>query len=100
MPTRTTQTLVRFSSPFLLLGFNEPQPAGEYLVEHDEEMIEVFSRLAWHRVGAFIHVLAIGNPGSTHQMVPIAPADLDALQRLDALARTPAEARRVEIGGR
>ena len=37
MTTRTTQTIVRFSSAFLLPGFDAPQPAGEYRVDQDEE---------------------------------------------------------------
>ena len=45
MTTRTTQKVVRFLSAFSLPGFDAPQPAGEYLVDHDEEQIEVASRL-------------------------------------------------------
>ena len=84
MPTRTTSTIARFSSPFLLPGFDTPQPAGEYRVEHDEEMIEVSSRLAWRRVGAFIHLPAVGLQASTRQMVPVVPADLEAALEKDA----------------
>ena len=84
MPSRTTSTIARFSSPFLLPGFDTPQPAGEYRVEYDEEMIEVSSRLAWRRVGAFIHLPAVGLQASTRQMVPVVPADLEAALELDA----------------
>ncbi len=78
MTTRTTQTVVRFSSPFLLPGFDEPQPAGDYRIDRDEEQIEVFSRIAWRRTGAFIHLPAITVRSSTRQLVSINPADLDA----------------------
>lgn len=78
MTTRTTQTVVRFLSPFLLPGFEAAQPAGDYRVDQDEESIEIFSRLAWRRVGAFVHLPAIGTAGATRQMVPVKPADLDA----------------------
>lgn len=83
MTTRTTQTVARFSSPFLLPGFDAPQPAGDYRVDQDEELIEVFSRLAWRRVSAFVHLPAIGMNGQTHQMVPIDPADLEAALEKD-----------------
>jgi hypothetical protein len=83
MTTRTTQTVARFSSPFLLPGIDTPQPAGDYRIDHDEELIETFSRLAWRRVGAFIHLPAITAQGSTRQMVPINPADLDAALERD-----------------
>ncbi|YBV95236.1 hypothetical protein M1D80_16550 [Phyllobacteriaceae bacterium JZ32] len=83
MTIRTTQTVVRFSSPFLLPGFDAPQPAGDYRVDQDEELIEVFSRLAWRRVSAFIHLPAIGMNPQTHQMVPIDPAELEAALEKD-----------------
>jgi hypothetical protein len=83
MTTRTTQTVVCFSSPFLLPGFDSPQPPGDYRVDQDEELIEVVSRLAWRRVAAFIHLPAISRQVPTQQMVPINPADLDATLEKD-----------------
>jgi hypothetical protein len=83
MTTRTTQTVARFSSPFLLPGFDQPQPAGDYRVDQDEELIEGVSRLAWRRVSAFIHLPAIAAKGSMRQMVAINPADLDAVLEKD-----------------
>ncbi|WP_274630904.1 hypothetical protein [Arvimicrobium flavum] len=83
MTSRTTQTVVRFSFPFSLLGLGEPQAAGEYRVDHDEELIEGIPVLAWRRVGTFIHLPAIGAQSSKQQMVPIEPADLEAALRND-----------------
>ena len=83
MTTRSTQTVARFSSPFLLPGFDAPQPAGDYRVDQDEEAIDGISRLAWRRVGAFIHLPAIAANSSTQQMVPINPEDLDAALEKD-----------------
>lgn len=83
MTSRTTQTVVHFSSAFLLPGFDAPQPVGDYRVDQDEESIEGLSRLAWQRVGTFFHLPAISRQGATHQMVPINPADLDAALEKD-----------------
>ncbi len=83
MTTRTTQTIVRFSAPFTLPGFDAAQPAGDYRVDQDEELLEVSSRLAWRRVGAFVHLPAIGIDGQTHQLAPIDPVDLDAALEKD-----------------
>ena len=83
MTTRTTQTIVRFSAPFMLPGFNAAQPAGSYRVDQDEELLEVSSHLAWRRVGAFIHLPALGVEGHEHQMAPIDPADLDVALEKD-----------------
>lgn len=79
MTSRTTQTVVHFSSDFRLPGFDALQPAGDYRVDHDEELIEGASRLAWRRVGAFMHLPSVATHAPTQQqMVPINPADLEA----------------------
>ncbi len=83
MTTRSRQIIVRFSAPFLLPGVGSVLPAGEYRVDQDEELIDLASRLAWRRVGAFLHLPAIGPNVSTRQMVPINPADLDAALEKD-----------------
>lgn len=83
MSTRTTQSVVRFSSPFLLYGFDAPQPAGEYRIEQDDELIEGLSRLAYRRVATFIHLPAIAPGQRPKQMVQIDPADLEAALEKD-----------------
>lgn len=83
MTTRSTQTIVQFLAPFILPGLDAAQPPGDYLVDQDEELLEVSSRLAWRRVGAFIHLPAIGIDGHKHQMAPIDPVDLDAALERD-----------------
>lgn len=88
MASRTTQTVVSFSSTFLLPGFDAPQPAGSYRVDHDEESIEGICWLAWRRVGSFIHLPGIGVRAATHEMAPISPADLDAAIEQDHKDRT------------
>ncbi|WP_288142765.1 hypothetical protein [Mesorhizobium sp.] len=55
MASRTTQTVVHFSSAFRLPGFEAWQPAGDYRVDR----FRGSSRLAWRRVDAFIHLPAI-----------------------------------------
>jgi hypothetical protein len=85
MDSRTTQTIVRFTNASLLPGFDKPQPAGDYRVDHNEKAIEGISRLAWHRIGPFIHHLpGIGVQTSTHQMVQINAAGLDASLEKDS----------------
>jgi len=83
MTTRTTQTVARFTSPFLLPGFDAPQPAGEYRVDEDEQLIETSTHIAWRRVGAFVFLPALGSRNPTQQMVPVTPADLDAALQKD-----------------
>lgn len=83
MNTRTTETTVRFTSAFVLPGHGEPQPPGEYRVDHHEELIDGIARLAWRRVGTFIHLPAIGSRATTRQMVAVDPADFAAALKKD-----------------
>ena len=83
MTTRTTQTVVHFLSPFRLPGFDAPRPAGDYLVDRDDESIEIASHLAWRRVATFIHLPAISTASATRQMVPVDPSDLEAALEKD-----------------
>ncbi len=79
---RTNRSVIHFSSPFMLPGFDAPQPAGDYRVDLEEEMIEGLSRVAWRRTLSFIHLPAIGSRATGSQMVPVMPADLDqAIQK-------------------
>lgn len=80
--SRTKHTVVRFASAFSLPGFDAPQPAGDYRVDHDEELLEGASHLGWRRIAAFIHLPAIA-AGPARQMVPIGLPDLEAIVEKD-----------------
>jgi hypothetical protein len=88
LATRTTHTVVRFSSPFLLPGFDAPQPPGDYKVDQDEESIDGLSRVVWRRSAAFIHLPAVVDGGASLQMVPIDPAYLDEALEKDGQIRS------------
>ena len=82
MTSRSTQKIVHFSSPFALDGLDALQPAGDYVVNQDEELLEGASHLAWRRVATFIHLPAIAANSLTRHMVPVDPAVLEnALQK-------------------
>lgn len=81
MSKRSTKTTVHFRRPFSLPGFPEPFPAGEHVVETDEEAIEGVSFLAYQRVLTLLHVRGKNGPGMT---VTVEPGDLDAALARDA----------------
>lgn len=83
MSERTRHFVIRFLSPFLLKGFDVPQPAGEYRIDQDEETIDGVSWLAFRRVATFIHLPAIGSRSLIRQIVQISPTELDAALRRD-----------------
>jgi hypothetical protein len=86
MTLRTTSRTVVFARPFLLSGIIEEQPAGAYIVETDEELIETVSVAAYRRVATLIRLP--GRPGSSvlSQVVDIDPAELAAALDRDAAA--------------
>lgn len=81
--TRTGNASVHFHSAFLLPGFDEPLPPGEYLIHHDEELIEGMTHAAWLRVRTFIHLPAVNVQSQIEQFVPITPRHLEALLEKD-----------------
>ncbi|WP_249694079.1 hypothetical protein [Stappia sp. WLB 29] len=83
MTTRTTQTVVHFQTSFLVSDIVEPQPPGDYQVDREDELIEGLSWIAWRRVGTFIHLPAIGVRAAIRQLVPIDPAEIDAVTEKD-----------------
>lgn len=50
---RTTTTIVTFTRPFTLFGFDKPHPPGSFEVRTDEERLDTTFE-AWLRVGTTI----------------------------------------------
>ena len=80
MTSRTTSKTVTFAHPFKLGRDDASYPAGDYLVETDEEMIEGLSFPAWRRVATTIHVR---RDGAT-QVVSLDPRVLGLIMARDA----------------
>jgi hypothetical protein len=73
---RTTEVTVTFTRPSVFDGFAQQLPAGEYVVETEEELIEGLSFPACRRVSTTLHVDRIrGRPGQKESwhIVPEAP---------------------------
>jgi hypothetical protein len=83
MTLRTTRREVTFRHPFSLPGLDGEHPAGSYIVETDEELLEQMSFPAYHRIATSI-IIPRG-PGS-YEKARIEPADLEAAQQRDAQA--------------
>lgn len=83
MQTRTRRSTASFRHPFFLAGLDDAQPAGEYDIDEDEQVVEGVSWIAWHRVATFIHLPAIRAGARSRQMVGIDHADLEAALELD-----------------
>jgi hypothetical protein len=82
MTMRTTSRTVTFARPFFLSGIVEPQPAGNYTVETDEEPVGNGPITAYRRISTLIRLP--GRPGS---LVLEQVVDIDAAELAAALAR-------------
>lgn len=95
MTMRTTKTMVTFTRPFSLSGFEGMQPAGDYSVETDEELLDGVSFPAYRRMATMMqHWPALngksgGNARTSGilQVAVIDPSELEAALAAD-LAQT------------
>jgi hypothetical protein len=76
--TRMTSATVSFTRSFILAGFEHNQPAGDYVVDTEEELVDDLSFPVWRRVSTVMRVTRLG----ATEYVTIDP---DALR--DALLR-------------
>lgn len=83
MSSRTTHSIAHFEAPFALGGMEGKLPAGDYDIDHDEELVDGMSWLAWRRVATFIHVPARTVKSSTSQLVAIDHDELETALKLD-----------------
>ena len=84
MTIRTTARTVTLAHPFKLGRDDALFPAGDYLVETDEEMIEGLSFPAWRRVATTIHVRSDG----ATQVMPLDAGALELILSRDAASAT------------
>jgi hypothetical protein len=80
--TRVASTMVTFVRPFILDGFEQLQPAGSYVVDTEEELIDSLLFPAWKRLSTIIRVSRHGGI----EYIPVSPDQLS-----DALVRDSAQ---------
>ena len=90
MTTRTTRQSVTFRRPFSIRGAKDVQPAGTYIVETDEELLEALSFPAYRRVSTSIILPVRGGGSGSYEVLRIDPAELAEAQRRDAEGSMPA----------
>lgn len=77
MTTRTTTAIVTFRSSFMLPGWDESWPGGEYTVTTDEELLDT-SFVAYRRVSTTIAL----RKGAVTRYIEVDPIELaSAIER-------------------
>ena len=90
---RTSDAIVTFCRPFVIAGFEQELPAGDYVIETEEELIEGLSFPVYRRVSTTLHVDRIpGRPGQKESW-QVVPEALEA-----ALVRDGVETRASGLG--
>jgi hypothetical protein len=86
MMRRTTTRTVTFKHPFAIEGLDGWQPAGSYVVDTEEELLQELSFSAWHRIHTSIRLPQRPGGWVTHQDVTLDPAAIDAALTVDDAA--------------
>ncbi len=60
MTRRTSRKTVTFLRPFVLQGFANVLPAGDYVIDTEEERLDTSLTLAWRRVSTVMRVRVDG----------------------------------------
>lgn len=84
---RTRSEVVTFRHPFNLKGFVEPQPAGTYVVEMEEELLPTLLRSAYRRTTTWLTLPSQEGAGTT-ELVAMDPVELAVALARD-LERVP-----------
>ena len=85
MLNRTRREDIVFKRPFMLKGWAEPQPAGAYAVDVEEELIEGLSFPAYRGVSTMITRQA-ARAGALVEAIPVDPGELAKVRAADGAA--------------
>ena len=84
MTTRTRAETVTFRHPFMLSCLDDVQPAGAYVIETEEELLEGLSFPAYRRLATSIHLAGRPHSSELSRVLNIDPAELAAALATDA----------------
>ena len=78
MSLKTTRSIATFNEPFSLRNTEGIQPAGEYNVYVEDELIPGLSRTAWRRISTLLQMPSISSSQEHSRLVVVSPAELEA----------------------
>jgi hypothetical protein len=83
MALRSTTSTVTFQHPFVLSGYTDELPAGDYDVTVHEELLEGLSFAAYRRTATFLTVRGRGRRAGRVELRSTSERDLETLLGLD-----------------
>jgi len=86
---RTSEMTVTFTRPFVIDGFEQELPPGDYVVETEEELLQGLSFPAYRRVSTTLHVDRVPGRPSQKESWQVVPEALEAALIRDGVGRRP-----------
>ena len=86
MISRATTRTVIFRHPFMIEGLDGWQPAGSYVIEMEEELLQELSFPVWRRQHTAIRLPHRPGASVTEQVATVDPRAIDAALATDAAA--------------
>jgi hypothetical protein len=85
MTMRTTKSTVTFVRPFRLGPFGEQLPAGRYLIETDEELLDGMSFPAYQRTATMMQLMPDRRRPGVTEIAMVDPQQLEEALTMDGL---------------
>lgn len=86
MLNRIRTETVTFKHPFRIADLAEDQPAGEYVVETNEELLTGVSFIAYRRVKVLMHLRSRKDRPGLTETVWLEPDEFDRVRERDSAA--------------
>jgi hypothetical protein len=86
MMNRATARIVTFRHPFTIEGLDGWQPAGSYVIEMEEELLQALSFPAWRRLHTAIRLPQRPGASVSEQVATVDPMAMDAALAVDVAA--------------
>jgi hypothetical protein len=77
LTVRTTRAVASFKEPFTLRALDGLQPAGDYNVYFEDELIPGLSRVAYRRVSTILQTPSMSSPQHQSRLVSVSETDLE-----------------------
>jgi hypothetical protein len=88
--SRSSSRTIVFARPFRLTAIDRLLPAGTYIVETDEELLQTLSFPAYRRVATWLRLPAPPGSAALDQVLNIDPAELELALAVDTQPTRPA----------
>ena len=88
MCERKSEKRINFAHSFVIKSHNETFPAGSYVLESYDELINGISFIAYRTLRTFLRISITKNGAVTRRIIEVDKAEIDAALLADTKAKT------------